>query len=434
MSVTVLGAGMAGFGAASHFHAEGVPATIYEEKPYFGGHTSSYTSPNGFTFDEGGHISFTKEERIQKLLADNVNGEYEVVQARVNNYWKGLWIKHPVQCNLYDLPIDLKVDILRDFVATRSGISQSPRNYGEWLIANYGKTFAEMFPMEYGLRYHTTTAQNMTTDWLGPRMYVSAFEEMLRGALTPETPDVHYVDYFRYPSRGGFVSYLKPFADVTRLELNHKLTALNAARRELFFANGNTRSYEYVISSIPLPELIPLIQNVPSDVLEACEKLAWTTCVLVDIGIDREDISDAHWSYFYDRDIFFARTNCPGMLSPHNVPRGTSSIQADAYFSRKYRPLDRSPQECIESTIADLRRCGLIRADDKIIFQNARIIPYANIIYDLDRYDALAIVHGYLDDIGVFYCGRYGEWNHYWTDEAFVSGEKAAQKVLDSMS
>jgi hypothetical protein len=33
--------------------------------------------------------------------------------------------------------------------------------------------------------------------------------------------------------------------------------------------------------------------------------------------------------------------------------------------------------------------------------------------------------------VGIGYCGRYGEWGYQWTDESFVSGEKAAQKVLD---
>ena len=34
-------------------------------------------------------------------------------------------------------------------------------------------------------------------------------------------------------------------------------------------------------------------------------------------------------------------------------------------------------------------------------------------------------------DLGIQTCGRYGEWNHLWTDEAFKSGEAAAQAALD---
>ena len=57
-------------------------------------------------------------------------------------------------------------------------------------------------------------------------------------------------------------------------------------------------------------------------------------------------------------------------------------------------------------------------------------IEYANVIFDLERADALDDVHGYLDDIGIAYCGRYGDWAYIWTDESFMSGEKAAEKVL----
>ena len=58
-------------------------------------------------------------------------------------------------------------------------------------------------------------------------------------------------------------------------------------------------------------------------------------------------------------------------------------------------------------------------------------IPYANVIFDLECAPALAIVHGWLDEIGIGYCGRYGDWAYIWTDQSFISGENAAQKILD---
>jgi hypothetical protein len=39
-------------------------------------------------------------------------------------------------------------------------------------------------------------------------------------------------------------------------------------------------------------------------------------------------------------------------------------------------------------------------------------------------------VHGYLDDIGIGYCGRYGEWGYLWSDESFLSGERAVERLL----
>jgi protoporphyrinogen oxidase len=429
--VAIIGAGMAGLGAAHRFRAEGMPSVVYEKKPHYGGHTASFVFEGRYTFDEGPHISFTKDERIQKLLADNVGGQYETIHARVNNYWKGYWIKHPAQCNLYGLPASLVTDIISDMVDARSRPAGRIENYADWLLRSYGRTFAETFPMEYGRKYHTTTADNMSTDWLGPRLYLPELREVLIGALAPATADVHYVNHFRYPSHGGFVSYLHPFVDETQMRLGHTLVEVDPTLRTLRFADGTSVRYLDLVSSMPLPELVPLIKGVPRHILEASQRLACTTCVVVNLVVDRPDLSDAHWTYFYDDDFFFTRLAFPHMQSPHNVPPGMGSIQAEIYYSKKYRPLDRTADGCIEPVIADLRRCGLLRDSDTIVFKNAMVVPYANVIFDLDRADAVAAVHAYLDELGIAYCGRYGEWGYHWTDEAFVSGEKAAQKVLD---
>jgi protoporphyrinogen oxidase len=430
--IAILGAGMAGFGATYRLHTEGVRSTLYEKNSYHGGHAASFNC-DGFIFDYGPHVSFTKDERVQKLFAESVNNEYEVIQARVKNYWDGYWIKHPAQCNLYGLPNNLVVDILADFVHAQNTEYGEIKTYEDWLITSYGKTFAQTFPMNYGLKFHTTTADNMSTEWVGPRLYRPDLKEVLNGALSPDTPDVHYVNHFRYPLRGGFVSYLNLFLNQTDVRLRHKLVALDPKKRTLQFANGTVVPYDYLISSLPLPELIPMISGVPNDVLQASHRLACTTCVIVNIGIDREDISNAHWVYFYDHDFCFTRLSFPHMQSPHNVPPGTGSIQAEIYHSKKYRPLDRSLKEYIQPVISDLQRCGLLREDDGILFADAKMIPYANVIFDLDRASALSTVIGYLEDIDVFPCGRYGEWGYHWTDEAFISGENATQKVLDRM-
>jgi protoporphyrinogen oxidase len=287
--------------------------------------------------------------------------------------------------------------------------------------------------MQYTRKYHLTTADNMSTDWLGPRIYRPSLEEVLRGALSPSSPNVHYITHFRYPTDGGFVSYLKKFVPLGSLKLNHELLSLDPRTRQLRFSNGIVVNYDGLISSVPLPDLIRMIYGTPQDVLDASRRLACSTCVLVNVGVDREDLSSAHMTYFYDEDICFTRLSFPHMFSARNVPPGTGSIQAEVYFSDKYKPLTGSPEDWIEPVITDLRRCGLLRVDDRILFSNATLVRYANIIFDLERAAALETVHGYLDDLDITYCGRYGDWGYLWTDESFKSGENAAEKVLSKM-
>lgn len=432
-SIAVLGTGMAGFGAGHFLDKAGVRFTCYDRNPYFGGHTRSFRYDTGFVFDEGGHISFTKDERIRALLTSNLDGKHEEPQLKIDNYWRGHRITHPVQCNLRGLPTGLIVDVIKDFVAVHGTPLAAKPNYAQWLYQAYGKTFAETFPMVYGRKYHTVPMDQLTTDWIGPRMYRPSLEELVHGAIAGQRASVHYVDTFRYPSFGGFMSYLEAFAKRFELRLNHQLAGLDPKARVMRFANGTSAPYDRVISSIPLPELVPLIAGVPPDVLAASRKLAFTTAVLINLGISRAGLSETHITYFYDEDIVFSRVNLPHMFSRNNAPPGTGTIQAEVYFSDKYKPFRGRPEALIEPVIADLRRCGFIRDNDSILLKEATINRYANVIYDHDRAPALEIVHGYLRDVGINYCGRYGNWDHTWTDEAFISGEETASRVLDTL-
>jgi protoporphyrinogen oxidase len=432
-SIVVLGSGMAGFGAAHRLHAEGITPTMYDKNSYHGGHTASFRFESGFLFDLGPHISFSKDPRIQQLFAESVNQEFETIQISLNNYWRGYWPKHPVQLHLHGLPEDTIVKVINDFVESRNAPDQPIHNYADWLYASFGKTFAEQFPMQYTRKYHLTPAENMSTDWLGPRIYRPSLEEVLRGAISPTAPDVHYITHFRYPKEGGFINYLKQFVPMGNLNLNHEVVAIDPKTKTVTFANGHVAKYDGLVSSVPLPEMIRMIKGAPQDVVAASQLLACSTCVLVNIGVNRADLSNAHMTYFYDEDICFTRLGFPHMLTPRNAPEGTGNIQAEVYFSSKYKPLTASPDSLIEPVIRDLRKCGLLREDDQILFKNAMLLKYANIIFDLDRAAALKTVHAYLDDLGIAYCGRYGDWGYMWTDESFISGEKAADRLLSAL-
>src|SRR3990172_2693282 len=237
MEIAILGAGMAGFGAAHRCHVQKLRATLYEKKPYHGGHTTSHRFSEGFTFDEGPHISFTKQERIKMLFADSVGGEYFESKAYVNNYWQGHWIPHPAQCNLYGLPEDLVVAVLQDFINGQNGPAPEIGTYPDWLYASFGKTFAETFPMQYTRKFHTTEAANLSVDWVGPRIYRPSLEEVLRGAVSASAPNVHYITEFRYPKHRGFVSFLDLFVEQADLRLGHQVVSVDGEKRTLTFAN-----------------------------------------------------------------------------------------------------------------------------------------------------------------------------------------------------
>jgi protoporphyrinogen oxidase len=430
--IVLLGSGMATLGAAYRLRAEGRPYVMFDRGEQPGGHTKTFSYEGGWVFDDGPHISFTEDERIQAILAEQVGGDFHSVPSEVNNLWQGHWIKHPAQVNLYGLPTDLVVRCLEDFVAETTAPDREIRHYEDWLIASYGRTFAETFPMHYTRKIHTTDAKNLTADWMGPRMYRPSLEEVLRGALSPNTADVHYIDRFRYPNQGGFYSYMKPIHDASDLRMGYEAVHIDPVTRSVRFANGASAEYSRLISSVPVRDLVPMIAGTPAGLLEAAAALAATSTVVVNIGIDRVEDSGISWTYFYDEEFLTTRVSYPHRFSPYATPPGTSAYQCEIYFSDKYRPLNQSLESLIDRVEEELRTTGFILPGDTVVLRDAKLSPIAGIIFDHDRASALQAVNDYLDELGILRIGRFGEWRYLWTDQAFESGERAAQAVLDA--
>src|SRR5262249_50377875 len=162
-------------------------------------------------------------------------------------------------------PAEIIINVIKDFVDAQHRQHGPIHNYEDWLRASFGHAFAENFPMLYTIKYHTTAAKNMSTDWIGPRLYQAKLEEVLRGALQPATADVHYIPGFRYPTYGGFVSYLRRFMEGADVRLGHQLAAVDPKKKEVRFGNGTVVPYRGLVSSVPLPDLVPLIEGAPAE-------------------------------------------------------------------------------------------------------------------------------------------------------------------------
>jgi protoporphyrinogen oxidase len=185
---------------------------------------------------------------------------------------------------------------------------------------------------------------------------------------------------------------------------------------------------------MPLPQLIRVIDHdqVPADVLAAADELLCTSVVLVDIAVERRDLSAHHWFYVYDDEISFSRASFGHMLSPANAPEGRGAIQAEVYHS-KHRPLPCAPAALPGRVIDELVAIGVLGSPAEVIWARHREIPYANVVFDHRRAPALAIIRPWVEGEGIFLAGRYGEWGYHWTDDATRSGWAAARNAVEAL-
>jgi UDP-galactopyranose mutase len=85
--------------------------------------------------------------------------------------------------------------------------------------------------------------------------------------------------------------------------------------------------YEQLISTMPLPVLIRAMgQEVPQNVREAAEGLRFTSVRCVNIGVERENLTEKHWIYYLE-DTVFHRVFVQGNAS-RTATRRAASVPA----------------------------------------------------------------------------------------------------------
>ncbi|SFR08774.1 protoporphyrinogen/coproporphyrinogen oxidase [Desulfoscipio geothermicus] len=427
--VVTLGAGIAGLSFSYHFnHA----TDIYEKKQTWGGRCRSHTV-EGFTFDEGIHISFTRDDHVRRLFAESVAGRYGEFAPLVLNYFQSHWVRHPVESNLKGLPAELVVQCLLDFIrAEQAGgqpAGEGGQNYHDWLVARFGRALTRHFYGAYTRKYWTVEPELLTTDWIGRRIYRPGLDEVLRGALSGRFRNVYYIKSFRYPDQGGYQSFLRSLATEAEVYHGFEVVEVDLSHKRLVFKNGFERYYDRLVSSIPLPELARCIKDCPREVREAAARLAHTSVVLVNLGIGRGDLAgDCHWFYIYDERLLPARVHFTSSLSAANAPPGCTGIQAEIYHS-PYKPLKLSISGILEKTIESLVETGILQQHDRIILADCMNIKYANVLFNRDYQKNRGLVLEYLRGKDVHCIGRYGEWAYLWSDQSLLSGKRAAETL-----
>lgn len=443
----ILGAGLSGLSCSYHLKHEN--CQLFEQHSYAGGHIYS-EQHGGFTWDEGPHVSFTKSDYVRALFDEGI----EVLKYPVYpvNYYQGTWIDHPAQTNLYVLPESLKQACVSDFLTVRNNGENSdfaPKNYQEWLEFAFGETFANTFPRAYTKKYWTTEPANLTTDWVGSRVYFPEVEDVVQGAQRPLTKATHYISSVYYPAKGGYFSFATKLAAGANVQYGKKLSYISFAEREVRFTDGTKVQYEKLINTIPLPILIKN-SDAPAEVKQAAELLSCSSVLILNIAANHPTQRANQWLYVYDEDKHSTRINFTELLSPSNGPAGKTGIQVEVYFS-KYKPLTDSFDDIAHKVIDELVEMRLLQSKDAVESVEKKWLDWANVIFDTQRQEALDSVLNWLstqglerevDDLAsttdwakkfetsptpsnatIFLAGRFAQWNYYWTDDCVLRGK-----------
>lgn len=415
IEVVIIGGGIAGLGAALKARESGQHAVIFEARPAAGGLLDNFVI-DGYRFDHAVHLSFASEEKVRAIFDRT---PYLTHPADSNCFDRDRWLKHPVQNNLYPLPADDKVQLIKSFLARAEDLGGS--DYESWLRHQYGNGIAERYPIRYTQKYWATPAAQLSTTWIGNRMRRAELDEILFGALSAQTPNTYYTKEMRYPEKGGYKAFIQPLIDDSDIRLGHKAVHIDGERKEITFENGHKVAYQKLVSTLPLPVLAKLFGAVPDVVLQAAGTLAATSIDLISVAFNKPLVKDL-WFYIYDDDILASRAYSPSVKSPDNVPAGCSSLQFEIYSRGTSSRFD--AQQLKENTLYALKKMQIADEDD-IVFMDHRFLPYGNVIFDADMEANRKVVLDWARQAGVMSCGRFGEWDYLWSNQSFLSGYNA---------
>ena len=413
----ILGAGVAGISAAYYLKKQGISSTIFEKDSDWGG-LCGYFTINGFRFDRFVHFSFPNNEATRNLFEKS---SPTIAHPSVSyNYYHGKWLKHPAQNNLAALSTDEKVNIISDFVYKQDKAPEKIKTYDEWLKIQYGQYFAEHFPFVYTRKYWGLDPSELETKWVGIRMHSPDLKEVLKGSYEEQQENFYYTKFMHYPKKGGFRSLFDLCRKDLDIAFNEQAVHINTKSKEVSFNSGRVEKYDKLISTLPLPEIIKIIENVPRKVIDAADKLHWTSGYQVSFGFNRPDVAKHLWFYIYDEKIPAARVYSPNLKSQDNVPDNCSALQAEIFWDSKNSAPNM--EKMLSATKKNLMSlCSFSEKD--LVVEDIRLEPYANVSFTLDIYKNRKIILDYLGDLGIDSIGRFGKWDYLWSHQSFESGE-----------
>jgi len=423
--IIILGAGLSGLTCAYYLKKN---YSIFEKESRVGGLCRS-AKVEGFTFDYTGHLLHLKKDENKRLIKKLLGKNLFLQKRKAWIYSKRTYTKYPFQANIYGLPpkvIKECIDGLMEVRSPRSKV-QGPKNFKTWIYGNFGRGYAKHFMIPYNEKLWTVPLEDISTEWTKRFIPIPTLKEALAGARGRQEKGFGYNIRFYYPLKGGIEELPRSFLPFIKNEnLNSKATKISLKDKKIKFGNGKEKKYQRLVSTIPLPELIKIIDRIPEKINKASKRLRYVSVFNLNLGIKRENISDKHWVYFPEKDFSFYRVGFTSNFSSYLAPKGTSSIYTEVSYS-KDKLLDK--KRIGKRIIKDLIKAGIITSRDRILAKLALDIKYAYSLYDHNHRESVATIQKFLRENDIYSIGRFGSWEYLSMEDVIDQGRETAQHL-----
>lgn len=442
--VLILGAGPTGLGAAWRLIRAGASPLhwlLVDRAPEVGGCAMSFTDTEGFTFDLGGHVIHSHFPAFDEAVRAAIGDRLIHVRRNPKVLLNGRFVHVPFQNNLHEMDRLYQLRAFTSLIEARLD-ERTPGNLGEFFAHHFGSFLTKNFFRPLNEKMWSSPLERIDYHWTGQR---SGSDRANVPLLDLDTAFRNLVcasgdspwqkrETFPFPE-GGTGEVWNGISDLlpdTCIRLKCEVTQIDPHRKVARTACGQLIRYEYLISSMPLDQLLGMARNLRSQRLRS--DLVHTSVTIVCLGLAGAPpaaVRDVTWLYTADPGTPFFRVFFPRAFSGKLVPdpATTWSVIAEMSSSPEFpRTLREDPMAAAEQ---ELRRLGLL-GESTVVSSAVRWLSHGYPVPSLDRDRTLSEIQAELEALCLFSRGRFGAWRYECSnqDHSFQQGIDAADAVL----
>jgi len=425
MSIGILGGGLSGLALQRFLN---VDSEVLEKEDRVGGLCRTFDK-DGFKYDVGGHILFSKNEQIMDFVKSELGDNKNECKRKNDIFFKDRFVKYPFENGLGALD---KEDIYDCLIGFLQNDYKKPENFNDWIYYTFGKGIAEKYLVPYNKKIWKTPLEEMSLEWV-ERVPRPPVEDVVKSALGIETEGYVHQLYFYYPTNGGIEGLINAMVrntnkSTSKITVNYEINKITKNNDKWIVSDGKCeKEYDKLVVTIPVKEVVKYIDNIPENVLKAVSSLRHNTVRVVLVGVNNESLFDKSAIYIPSMDVIPHRVCYMGYFSKNNVPNGKSSLMAEITTNKGHELYNVSDGVLSEMIVNDMHKLGFISKQD-VVAADVKNLEYGYVVYDTDYYKNVKIVRDYFSSIGIILHGRFAEFDYINMDEvirrSMVLGEK----------
>lgn len=489
----IIGAGPAGLTAAYELltKSKDIEVIVFEESDCFGG-ISKTVNYKGNRMDMGGHRFFSKIPEVNAwwdhMLPMQGYPTYDdIILNRPMPLTKGgpdpekedrvMLTRHRVSrilfdTKFYDYPISLKPETFKNFgflTTLKVGFSYlgsmfhklPETNLENFYINRFGRKLYSMFFEYYTENLWGRHPSEIDASWGAQRVKGLSIVAILKDVFGKifkkknRKVETSLIEEFKYPKLGPGQLWDVTAAEVEKLGgtiiKNAKVTKIHKnAENKLtgvsYVKDGKEVQVDgdYVISSMPVKDLVGGMNDVPADASRIAAGLPYRDYMTLGVLVPKINlVNKTHiktvnnivpdcWVYVQDRNVKLGRFQIYNNWSPYMIKdlEHTVWIGLEYFVNEGDEYWNMTEEEFAKIGVSEMIKLGLIDSPDVVLDVHMEKVKKAYPAY-FDTYDEMDKLVDYLSSIENLYCvGRNGQHRYNNIDHSMVTSFEAVKNIL----